>query len=363
VREYEALRLQHNKDGDGFRKLAEILDAAFAQDIEVILDAARVAVARPQTILARIGNALSPLSGLSPGNTEENIFLQITEVRQLLQSGHTAVSNLQQIYDDLETNLARFLDIQRPSSKSPAESVQILISALNSKQSKAKIVKTLTFRLASVLHVDQKQAGSPIKLLDMLEDRIRKERSAIEAIAAKTFIDLSLETLTLLQRIDEKVERPAPVKSAGPSGLDAMLLPIFERIPVTTRADYKVYIPEICTGFLSLHDSIMCMKPFASTLNNIFTQFDCKFSSFAPGSTSYQFMKTQIFALHSSLNSLVPSKINSLVFLVLSRFIALFSAFASALSAAAFENSDESMKNEFFALHHSITTFQKPSNH
>jgi hypothetical protein len=309
--------------------------------------------------LARISNALSPLSGLSPGDTEENVFEQITHLRRLLHSDQIATANLQRTYNELETVLAKYLDVQHSGQKNHAEFIQTLIRELSSRQTETKTVKTLAFRLAAIIGNESKPTGNPVKLLDILEERIRKERYAIESIAGKVFVDRSFDTPSLLDGIAEWVDHRASAKPSTPGGLDAMLLPIFERIPVTTRADYRVYIPEICTGVLSLHNSIMALKPFASTLNNIFTQFDCKLSSFCPGSAPYQFLKSQISALHSALNSLVPTKINSIVFLVLSRFVALFSLLTSALTASAFDKSDQSMKKEFYALQQALTNVGK----
>jgi hypothetical protein len=257
-------------------------------------------------------------------------------------------------YGDLEASAARLLALQRQPQRSRAEFVQTLVAALDARHSDTRV---LAFRIAAILRVEQVPGANPVKLLDALEERIRNERHAIEAIAAKTFVDLSLETLTMLRRIGEAIERE-PKKSRH-AGLDTLMLPIFERIPVTTRTDYHVYVPEICTGVLSLHNSIMALKPFASTLNNIFTQFDCKLPSFSPGSASYTFLKCQILALHEALNGLVPSKMNSLVFLVVSRFVGLFTSLTSALAAAVFDTTNDSMKREFYALQQSAISTRK----
>jgi hypothetical protein len=99
----------------------------------------------------------------------------------------------------------------------------------------------------------------------------------------------------------------------------------------------------------------MSLKPFASTLNNIATQFNCQFSSFCPGTGPYEFLKSQLFALQTALNNIVPGQINSLVFLVLSRFVELFSSFTAALTAAAFDSSDPAMKNEFYLLQQTLS--------
>jgi uncharacterized membrane protein YidH (DUF202 family) len=103
----------------------------------------------------------------------------------------------------------------------------------------------------------------------------------------------------------------------------------------------------------------MALKPFASILNNIFSQFDCKLPSFSPGSASYTFLKSQILELQAALNGLVASKMNSLVFLVVSRFVCLFSSLTSALAAAVFDTTNDSMKREFYALQQSVVSTRK----
>lgn len=105
----------------------------------------------------------------------------------------------------------------------------------------------------------------------------------------------------------------------------------FDIIAVTSREDPEKYLPEICAGLKNLNESILALKPFAQTLNSISLEFDCTLQSFQPSSKNYASIKEQFQALHSILGSLQPSKINSLVYLILSRFIALLSSLASIL--------------------------------
>jgi hypothetical protein len=61
-------------------------------------------------------------------------------------------------------------------------------------------------------------------------------------------------------------------------------------------------------------------------------------------------MRNQVLSLHSALNALNPGAVNSLVFLVLSRFVALLSSLLSALGAGGFDAGDPAMKEEFYRL-------------
>jgi hypothetical protein len=355
VRAYETLRSQNSDLLAGYQTLSGILDIPFTGNPETIIAGTRVIAERSAASLTKIAKALSGLSGLSPCSAEDSILGQIDEIRRQTDIDRETLTVFQRIYSELENRLCAFLEMPKNSKKSPCEFVQIMLKALEARQSDVRILKTLTIRLAAMTHVDMKTGPNPTKLLDALDDLMRKQRLAIEAIAPKAGLNPSMESLALLRRIEEHIEKGPSPSPGAPTGLDEMFAPIFELMPVTSRTDYRVYLPEICSGFLSLHNSVMCLKPFATTLNAIFTQFDCKFASFCPGSKPYQFMKTQVYALHGALNSLVPSKINSLVFLVISRFIALFSSFMSALTASAYNSSDQKMKTEFFQLQQSLT--------
>jgi hypothetical protein len=213
------------------------------------------------------------------------------------------------------------------------------------------LLRAIHGRLAAVARVDPKQERNCLKLLDLIEDSLRKQRHVIESIAtkvAKTF-DRSVDTLPLLNQIESQLPKRQS-QHQQPINIDTLFSSIFDLVPVTTRANYLVYIPEMCAAFLSLDNSIMALKPFASVLNEMFAQIDGGLPSFAPGSRTHQVMKSQVYLLHTALNRLTPSKINPLVFLVVSRFVALVSSFMSALSASAFDVGDEEMKKEFFRL-------------
>jgi hypothetical protein len=202
-------------------------------------------------------------------------------------------------------------------------------------------------RLAALTRLDPKQERDCAKFLDVIEDNLRKQRRVIESIATQVVkaFDRSADTLPLLNQIESQL--PKRQSQHQPSGIDGLFASVFDLIPVTTRADYRVYVPEICAAFLSLHNSVMALKPFASALNELFAQIEGGLSSLSPGSRCHQVLKTQVHSLHTALNSLTPSRVNSLVFLVVSRFVALFSSFMSALSASAFDEGDQEMKKEF----------------
>ena len=132
--------------------------------------------------------------------------------------------------------------------------------------------------------------------------------------------------------------------------IDKIFVDTYDLIPVPTRSDPIQYLPEINDAFIQLNNTILALKPFASTLNDIFSNFDCKFTSFTSGSQSFRKIRKYVMDLHSSLISLSPTKVNSLVFLIVSRFIALLSSFLSAISAMVYDTNNEQEKAFVFSL-------------
>jgi len=241
-------------------------------------------------------------------------------------------------------------------------------------------------RLKGITHsgempqVDPKASNYLIKnafeLLDEYQDRIEKQKKQLELFTAESghirslleTIDLKLHKYIKLDDVDLKkfsnkelmlrinqftdqiTKNHASTQYVGLSDIDVLFSDVLDIVPVTTRADPFHYIPEICSALVSLHNSVMSLKSFASILNDIFVHFDCKFSSFKPGSQSFSFIRSQMLKLHNELNALSPNKVNSLVFLVLSRFVALFSSFLAAISSMSYDSSDPKAQEFLFSL-------------
>jgi hypothetical protein len=353
VGSYRALYRQIHEYLNAFRQILEALGSESAQNeaiVERTIQAVNAVGSRPREILVRIAKSVAELCG-NPANPDvDQIVEQLLQFSKRVKSERESLTDLQKVFADFELNLAKVIEIPKDSKRRPSDVIRLILKTLHNRQIDAKLIRTIHFRLAALLHLDPKKEYDIPKMFDMMEQNIRRQRFVIESIASKVANcrDLSLETLPLLSQIDSQIQGQQP--QAKVTGLDEMFSSVFDLIPLTTRSDYRVYVPEVCTAFISLHNSVMSLKPFASTLNNIFTQFDGKFASFSPGSKSHQFLKNQLYALHCSLNSLSPSKINSLVFLVVSRFIALFSSFLSTLAALSFDGSNPEMKQEFFRL-------------
>lgn len=336
-----------------YRRVLDVLQIRNGEDVFSVLDER---LKRYNSFVARVCENVSKITGTKQEQTEEYVFSELTSIANQMKSNHTSLVNLQRTCSNVEACLARLCGVS-PGKKPVGDSIEAMLKSLE--QQKAPSLLQIEKKLADILNVERVPERDATKrvmdLLDLVSVRISEPRKGLETIASVTIKNGTFEkvdTKTLVSRILKALTPPPKpaTTTTGVHGLDKMFADVFALVPVTSRTDYKEYIPEICAAFVTLHNSVMALKPFASTLNNIFTQFDCKFTSFHPGSESYKFLRSQVFALHTALNGLVPSKINSLVFLVLSRFIALFSSFMTAISSASFDPASEKMQEEFYRL-------------
>ncbi|OHT17042.1 hypothetical protein TRFO_12751 [Tritrichomonas foetus] len=116
---------------------------------------------------------------------------------------------------------------------------------------------------------------------------------------------------------------------------------ILSTIKETNHVDPLKYLPEVVYNYQIYYDSIEATKPFAEILNTASHIFEKKVSSLAPGTEEYKSLRKEIYKLHNELNEIRLSKVHSALFLVLSRFVALLSAFLSTLSTISLQKSGD----------------------
>ncbi|EAY23479.1 hypothetical protein TVAG_071430 [Trichomonas vaginalis G3] len=133
-------------------------------------------------------------------------------------------------------------------------------------------------------------------------------------------------------------------------GINKIFEEVFKNVEISNKTQPMVYLPELSTLIMTMNNTLSALKPFAAILNEIFSQFDCKLRAFSPVSAQYKMLRQNVMKIHAALSAIVPSKINSLVFLVLSRFVALLSSLLSALSTLSFGESDIDSKEEIFKI-------------
>ena len=222
--------------------------------------------------------------------------------------------------------------------------------------------ETLVNATIKLLEKFQDMYDNTLEELETYKHNYETIREAMENIDLKLhkFLgekDINLKDIKdrlLIERTDDFVSKITS-KQVSPdfiakADIDKLFADVYDLVPVTTRSDPMKYIPEVNNAFISLNGSIMALKPFASILNSIFSTFDCKYASFLPGSAQCKSFRQQIMQLHTSLNSIVPAKINSLVFLVISRFTSLLSLLFSALTSMSYSSEDEQSKCFLFSL-------------
>ncbi|KAK8854276.1 hypothetical protein M9Y10_016835 [Tritrichomonas musculus] len=263
------------------------------------------------------------------------------EVESTLSSYNNESSNSKQFSANVTKSIRTLLKKlpQKESIKSEKENIEKL----------NKILKNIESKLLKILNENCEENDRQKNINHLLaktEERITKDNEFFSSLKKKLNLSNEANYDEILLKISSKKNSMNDNKEE----LEKMFDSVFELVPVTSRSEPSHYIPEFCNAFISLHNSVLSLKPFASILNQIFSEFDCKLQSFKPSSQSFHFIKNQIYNLHSALNNLSPSKVNSLVFLILSRFVALTSSFTAAISAASFNDGDPNMKEEFFQM-------------
>ena len=341
-------------------------------------------------------------------NNEEIIGTEVQKASKITDLAVEKIKKVSNSYEDshkslteLKERLAKFLGIPVPEGDIEFESAIKLLQELENRPNPLKepldeannlnkflisSIEVINNRFRGVSGTNEKKPASSmtpkalvnttIKMLEHFQDshekalndiQVYKQKSqalrlAMENADLKSHKFLGLEDINLKElKDDEIIERvdkfisditkeQASDKYIAKADLDPLFKDVYDLVPVTTRSDPMKYIPEVNNAFISLNNSIMTLKPFASILNEIFSTFDCKFNSFLPGSPPMQTLRQQLMQLHTSLSNVVPAKTNSLVFLVLSRFIALLSSFLSALTALSYSSQDQQAQNFLFNL-------------
>lgn len=293
------------------------------------------------------------------GDQSELVSVLLNGIERKIGRDKENIGELQKLCIEVNAVLSNYVnnEVQPTSTASKqaslARSIRALLKKLPQKENSQKsrnesetklFLKKIELNLCKVTNDecqdDKNRQDHIMIMINKINDFVTSLHSKF-GIFNKNFDDFlnEIEKVSSNSKSDKKVEE-----------IDKMFESVFDLVPVTSRTEPSHYIPEFCNAFISLHNSVLSLKPFASILNQIFSQFDCKLQSFKPSSRSFQFIKGQIFNLHTALNSLSPSKVNSLVFLILSRFVALTSSFTAAISSALFDDGDPNMKETFFQM-------------
>ncbi|OHT12706.1 hypothetical protein TRFO_17431 [Tritrichomonas foetus] len=342
-----------------------LIGHTISDNIENIDQLTLNSVKKMKEIVDNIVKNMSSLAGTSmihpPTSPIELILQQIKSIERKLNQDRQVILEYQSVCSDVESTLSSYCEISnRSSNVSIPKSIRMLLKKLPPKQNvnnstNNQSIKNIDIKLSKILNTecsnDSGRLAHIIELIDSLDNKLKKSNEFKAMIEAK----LGLKNVAY-----EKILAQIGNQNNN-INFEKLFENVFDLVPVTSRSDPLHYIPEFCNAFVSLNNSILALKPFASILNTIFGQFDCKYSSFNPTSPSFQFIRSQVFSLHSALNGLTPSKVNSLVFLVLSRFVALMSSFMAAISSSSYDGNNPEMKEAFFKLQNELLESKKSS--
>lgn len=102
---------------------------------------------------------------------------------------------------------------------------------------------------------------------------------------------------------------------------------------ISQKDEPRIYLGEICYSYMIYKGSIEALTPFNNILDELFTNFDCKFQSFKTNSPQFPVLRQSVASLQEKLNSIAANRISTNVFHNLSRFISLVNSFMTAIAS------------------------------
>jgi hypothetical protein len=203
----------------------------------------------------------------------------------------------------------------------------------------------LTSHTLQLLEAIQDKFEDTEKRTVAMQNQIDQMRRAIESMDLKMHKFLNQEDINLgeiplkdllqrTKRFCDQITHPsgASREFMPVNDVNSMFSAVFPIVPISSTSDPRRYIPEICAGLLSLHNSVMALKPFSVDLGEIWTIVDTKSDASKPNSASYNAIRQKTLDLHQCLKRISPTKVNSLVFVVMQKFTTLLSTFFSAIA-------------------------------
>lgn len=278
-----------------------------------------------QILLSNLLAVESTLSGVLKRDPPEN--LDETKIDQIMSS----VIQLSDDVADWSEKILRDERKKKPDSIKARAMIEILYAKLrkflNLESENGQTDDMSTNLETSVL------VSSISEYVDNLINMCSNEEESF----SKNFKKFDRPNMNLNFNISSNDKEPMMIRADAINNIFSSIL-IY--ISESARKDPLKLMPEIAFKFAILQESIDSLNPFADVLNEIFKSFDCKLKSFTPGSESFAFIRQQVFQLHNLLNAVGPSRIHSLVFLVLSKFVSLMSSFLSAISSMSYEEEE-----------------------
>ena len=283
-----------------------------------------------ELFLSDLSNSLHSLLKIQKNNSEpvENGLLQITDLLKM------HINEMEKKNNELEEKIMELNNKSKDFSKIGKELNDIL-DAKRDCQTEEDIIDRIDdvaslVRSYKTQQINAKQEIVSFKLcledvIKMLSNFLNQKPEIQNINDTKSLTDCAIDLCKQLskKKIDFTLE-----------DITKLFDPIIDLIHLTSKTDPFTFIPEFVDEFHLLETSVISLKPIAQILNNIYTHFDCQFSSFNPNSQPYQYFKDQVLQMHNTLNQMSAAKTHNLIFLVLSRFVTLISSIMNALTVA-----------------------------
>ncbi|OHS95817.1 hypothetical protein TRFO_38040 [Tritrichomonas foetus] len=235
-------------------------------------------------LVSRAKNVISVLlesdnKQLNNGNDENNIDQEVSHLLDLLESSKksTNIATMKRI----ENRLCKMLNVQNVNEDDLTNHVFDLLSSLEKQFEKYSVfVKDIK----SKLHV------------------LGEGKEEIDSVSEKVLSTPS-QTMPFIEQV-------------------RIFSDVFDYIPVSSRNDANLFLPEIASAVHGLHESITCLKPFSTTLGSIQDSYNMK--NMNP--TNAENLMNDINSLKTLFNNLEKKNINALVISTLARFLTLISS-------------------------------------
>jgi hypothetical protein len=316
-------------------------------------DRADCTIEAANRLLAQYSEAVDELS------TAKNACMQTVErIPRFLELASPQTSNL---YSAVLSLLDTLENIQNPLAPVLGEiegKYRLTINSIHILGNRLRGVVSCDIEGTTAMLSAQELTSHTLQVLDAIHDKFKdtekhtvamqnqidQMRKEIESLDLKMHKFLNQEDINLreiplkdlLQRTkrfcDQITHLSASREFMPVHDVNSMFSAVFPIVPISSTSDPRRYIPEICAGMLSLHNSVMALKPFSVNLGEMWTIVDTKSDASNPNSASYNSIRQKTYDLHQCLKRISPTKVNSLVFGVMQKFTTLLSTFFAAIA-------------------------------
>ncbi|EAX93716.1 hypothetical protein TVAG_354550 [Trichomonas vaginalis G3] len=316
-------------------------------------------IVKSNTILEKVCEAIGIKAGtiddlilaINKKNESNNVFLQEVEIRlcKISKTNASKTTNQETIRNALSSveNMSKTQKpVEKVEEKSDLTDIFKRIQRItgNSDNSNANEVYSKCIELLEELatlvsnakrelrHTEQDQVQNKASLQSIYEKLSRILQ--IQSVDTKS-MDSTQLMHQIMSSIDALFNRQQQMMSN--EEISTICQEVLKDNSISQKNEPKIYLGEICYSYLIYKNSIECLIPFNNILDELFTTFDCKSSSFKPTSQQFPILRKIVSSLQDKLNSIASNRISTDVFHNLSRFISLINSFMTSLASLTME--------------------------